>query len=147
MLLLHVQDLAGWKKIISKLGNKCLIIADSTLQKGQLPLVMQTREVSGSPRLSPRDDSGGSGRVEGEREPKVEGGEGEDVCVAGVEGLPCAALTWEHSLSSTMDRVDHLKGTPIISGFVAIQVVSDYHLLWMCTAQRTPSFVWHMVHA
>lgn len=106
---------------------------------------MQTRETLGSPRLSPRDDSGGGGKVEGEREGRVEG-EGEDVC-AGVEGLPCAALTWENSLSSTMDKVDHLKGSPIISGFVAIQVVSDYHCAVNVHCTETPSFVWHMVHA
>ena len=85
--------------------------------------------------------------MEGEREGKVEG-EGEDVCV-GVEALPCAALTWENSLSSTMDKVDHLKGSPIsiISGFVAIQVVSDYHPPLDAHCTVTPSFVWHMVHA
>lgn len=29
---------------------------------------------------------------------------------SGIEGLSCATLTWENSLSSTMDKADHLKG-------------------------------------
>ena len=38
---------------------------------------------------------------------KVEDNEGEEGCV---EDLSCATMTWEETLSNSMDRADRLKG-------------------------------------
>lgn len=84
-------------------------MADYALQKG-LPLV-QTRDSDGiglqvggdaSPKQG-KEGAGDSLRIE---QDQAEGGGTE----SGIEGLPCAALTWELSISSTMDKADHLKG-------------------------------------
>lgn len=86
---------------MDKLSSKCLIIADSALQKG---LVVQSKEQLGGGRLG----SGEGGKVKVEGDGKVDTA-GEEVG-GGLEKLSCVATTWKNSLSSTMDRIDHLKG-------------------------------------
>lgn len=99
------KDVAGWKKLVDKLSSKCLIIADSALQKG-LPVVMQSKEQQPvCARLSIQEDEG---HVEIDGKVDTEGEE-----VGGVERLSCVAMSWKNSLSSTMDRIDHLNGEPM----------------------------------
>lgn len=83
-------------------------MADSAFQKG-LPLV-QSKKLSGCRRLSVQEE-------EKEEDGKVDKDKGEgpgtgeeEGAGSGIEGLSCATLTWENSLSSTMDKADHLKG-------------------------------------
>ena len=61
-------------------------------------------------KLSVQEEDGGDGamKIEGESKGETEGEEG-------IEKLSCAARTWENSLSSTMDRANHLKGDLMIS--------------------------------
>lgn len=94
---LHPKDVAGWKKLINKLSSKCLIMADNALKKG-LRLVVSSKELS--------DD--GAIKVEGEVKVEAEPPKGEE-SGGGIENICCAALTWENTLSSTMDKIDHLK--------------------------------------
>lgn len=99
-----IQDVTGWKKILTRLASKCLIIADSALQKG-LPLA-RSKVHTGHRRLSLQDtEETVTVKAEGEEAEKSE-----DVEDEGVEGLSCAALTWENTLSSTVDKADQLKG-------------------------------------
>lgn len=105
----HAQDVSGWTKLLERVAGKCLIIADRALQKG-LPLT-KPRASSRCRRLSTplSEDSFVKVAVEGEGE------RGEAVEPEGVEGLTCAALSWEHTLSSTMDKADQLKGEIYLS--------------------------------
>lgn len=91
---------------MEKLGSKCLVVADSALQKG-LPVVVQSKEQAGSGRPSVQGVDGNI-KVEGEDGSKVDA-EGEDVGNR-VDRLSCVAMTWNNSLSSTMDKIDHFKG-------------------------------------
>ena len=88
------QDIAGWRKLIGKVANRCLLVADCAFQNG-LPLTEESQAVV----MTECQNEGSSIKL------KVE--DSEDL--VGID-VSCAALTWENSLSSTMDRIDHLKG-------------------------------------
>lgn len=84
---------------MSKLGSKCIIIADGALQKG-LPLAQTKKKKEQS-------SEGAERKVEPERE---EGNQEKEEEECGVEGLSCGALTMENTLSSTKEKANHLRG-------------------------------------
>lgn len=83
---------------MSKLGSKCIIIADGALQKG-LPLAQTKKKKEQSSEGAERKVE--PGREEGNQEEEEE---------CGVEGLSCGALTMENTLSSTKEKANHLRG-------------------------------------
>jgi hypothetical protein len=73
---------------------------------------------------------------EDDRHVKMEGGGGkEKEEVGGVESVSCIAMTWKNSLSSTMDRMDHLKG-------VLVAIISEV----FGPPDQPICDVWHMVY-
>ena len=89
---------------MSKLGSKCLIVADAALQKG-LTLAEKSK---------PKDGKSKDAKEKKEEEisstidVEPEGDEAEKPDT--LEGLSCAALTWENTLTSTLEKAAKLKG-------------------------------------
>lgn len=123
---------------MEKLGSKCLIVADSALQKG-LPLVLPSKEQPGSGRPSVQEVDG-SVKVEGDDGGMVDT-EGEEVGDR-IDRLSCVAMTWKNSLSSTMDRIDHFKGG--IRGGLELIISSLSHLRVRCHLS-VMSGIWSML--
>ena len=79
-------------------------MADRALEKG-LPLV-EFKKQEKIKRINLSTDEGSTLRETGVEH--LEGTNGEEL--GGLQGLSCAGLTWENTLSSTMDKIDQLKG-------------------------------------
>lgn len=107
------KDISGWKKLLAKVGSKCLVVADAALQKG-LPLAPNRgQQHPGCRRLSMQQQEGSD--EEERRDTAVDKTAEEETAEVEVDpdvvkGLSCAALKWENTLSSTMDKADQLKG-------------------------------------
>lgn len=90
------QDLEGWKQLQEALGNKCLLVADRTLEG----LSMSAKTGDGDAETE-QGGGEGEGREEGERVEEEEGG---------LEYLSCVGLSMESTLSETCSRASCLRG-------------------------------------
>ena len=89
----------GWKKLVDKLGSKCLLIPDGALESGLSLAVKGRLDTSMADPDVETDTPEACGMKIEEPLPKED-----EVDVA------CVALTWSSTVSATVARIEHLKG-------------------------------------
>lgn len=91
------QDLEGWKQLQDALGNKCLLVADRTLDGLSISAKMGDYDAE-----TEQGEGEGEGKEEGETmEEKEEGG---------LSYLSCVGLSLEGTLSETCSKASCLRG-------------------------------------
>ena len=99
------QDIEGWKKLQEVLGERCLLVADRTLDK--------LSEAVNKDHGGERDEGGDEAEVEVETErgkdSQMEGREHEEGA-SGLEGLSCARLSLGKTLLDTCFQAHSLRG-------------------------------------